>query len=122
MKMVLIIGLILGLFTFNGYAQMTSQKGGTGKGMIGQREMMDKMTGMMNQMSEMMGKMPNLMMRVAPPPDTEKMMFEIMKGMSQQIMDMSKIMERGTASEKEMKAMQEKMAQMHKRISELEMK
>jgi len=73
-------------------------------------------------MSGMMAKMPNLMTKVTPPPDIRKMMFEIMKGMSQQIMDMSKIMERGAASEKEMKAMQEKMAQMQKRMSELEMK
>ena len=46
----------------------------------------------------------------------------MMKGMSQQMMDMSKMMGKGTASEKEMKIMQDKMMQMQKKMSELEMK
>jgi hypothetical protein len=121
-KKLLLIGLILGLFLSHSYAQMVSQRGETGKGMMGQKEMTDKMMEMMNQMSEMMGKMPKVMMKVTPPPDIRKTMFEIMKDMSQQMMDMSKIMERGAASEKEMKTMQEKMAQMQKKMSELEMK
>jgi hypothetical protein len=46
----------------------------------------------------------------------------MMKGMSQQMMDMSKMMGKGTASEKEMKGLQDRMMQMQKKMSELEMK
>ena len=46
----------------------------------------------------------------------------MMKGMSQQMMDMSKMMGKGTASERDMKSMQDKMDQMQKKMSELEMK
>jgi ABC-type Fe3+-hydroxamate transport system substrate-binding protein len=49
-------------------------------------------------------------------------MFEIMKHMSQQMMDMSKIMEKGKASKEEMKMMLDKMAQIQKKMSDLEMK
>ena len=122
MKRLFLIGLIFGLFLSHGYAQMADQKAEMGKGMMGQKEMMDKVIEMMNQMSEMMAKMPNLMTRVAPPPDTEKMMFEIMKDMSKQIMDMSKIIEKGVASKKEMNLMQDKLAQMKRKISGIEMK
>ena len=44
-------------------------------------------------------------------------MSEMMKGMSQQMMDMSKMMDKGTASDKDMKMMQ-----MQKKMSEIEMK
>jgi hypothetical protein len=122
MKKLFLIGLILGLFTSYSYAQMADQKGEMGEGMMSQKETMDHMRGMINQMSVLMGKMPNMMMKDMPPPDIRKMMFEIMKNMSQQMMDMSKIMEKGTVSEKEMKMMQDEMMQMQKRMSELEMK
>jgi len=42
--------------------------------------------------------------------------------MSQQMMDVSKIMEKGKASKKEMKMMLDKMAQIQKKMSDLEMK
>jgi hypothetical protein len=130
MKKYLLIGLILGLFTSYGYAQIADQKGGTGKEMmggqkgqtIGHKELMDNIRGMMNQMSEMMGRMPKMMMEEMPPPDVRKMMFEIMRDMSKQMMDMSKMMEKGAASEKEMRMMQDKMTQIQKRMKELEEK
>jgi len=50
------------------------------------------------------------------------MMSGMMKGMSKQMMDMSKCLEKGMVSEKDMKRMQDKMAQMKKKMSELEMK
>jgi len=50
------------------------------------------------------------------------MMSEMMKGMSQHMMDMSKCLEKGMVSEKDMKSMQDKMAQMKKKMSEIEMK
>ncbi len=45
-----------------------------------------------------------------------------MKGMSQQMMDMSKMMGKGTASEKEMKNLQDRMMKMQNRMSDLEKK
>jgi hypothetical protein len=38
------------------------------------------------------------------------------------MMDMSKMMDKGTASDKDMKMMQDKMMQMQKKMSEIEMK
>ena len=114
MRKLFLIGLILGLFTSYSYAQKGQ--------MMEQKEMMDNMMGMADQMSGMMARMPKMMMKVMPPPDTRKMMFEIMKDMSMQMMDMSKMMEKGTASHKEMKIMEDKMAQIQKKIGELEMK
>jgi hypothetical protein len=51
-----------------------------------------------------------------------EMMSEMTKGMSQHMMDMSKCLEKGTASEKDMKRLQDKMMQMKKKMSEIEMK
>ena len=51
-----------------------------------------------------------------------EMMSEMMKGMSQHMMDMSKCLEKRTVSEKDMKSMQDRMMQMKKKMSEIEMK
>jgi len=51
-----------------------------------------------------------------------EMMSEMMKGMSQHMMDMSKCMKKGMVSEMDMKSMQDKMMQMKKKMSEHEMK
>jgi len=56
------------------------------------------------------------------PRDKMEMMSEMMKGMSQHMMDMSKCMKKGMVSEMDMKSMQDKMMQMKKKMSELEMK
>jgi hypothetical protein len=114
MRKLFLIGLILGLFTSYSYAQRGQ--------MMEQEEMVNKMTGMMDQMSGMMARMPKMMTKVMPPPDTREMIFEIMKDMSIQMMAMSRVMEKGTASDKEIKTMQDKMAQIEKRMGELEMK
>jgi hypothetical protein len=114
MRKLFLIGLILGLFASYSYAQKGQ--------MMEQKEMMENMVGMMDQMSGMMARMPKMLVRVMPPPDVRKMMFEIIKEMSMQMMDMSKIMEKGTASDKEMKMMQDKMVQTQKKMDELEMK
>ncbi|NWG02797.1 MAG: hypothetical protein HXY44_08080 [Syntrophaceae bacterium] len=114
MRKLFLIGLILGLLTSYSYA---------GKGeMMDQKEMMDKVREVMNQMSGIMARMPGMMRKVMPPPDVREAMFEIMKDMSMQLMDISKMMEKGTASDKEMKMMQDRMVQMQKRMDELEMK
>jgi len=115
MKKILLIGLILGLLASYSYGQMAGQKG-----MMGQGQMMNNMMGMTNQMSETMGKMSNMMKNM--PAGNMKEISEIMKGMSQQMMDMSKMMGKGTASEKDMKNLQDKMMQMQNKISEFEKK
>jgi len=130
MKKYFLVGLILALFTSYAYAQIAGQEGGAGKEMmrgqkgqiIGHKELMDNMTGMMNQMSGMIEKMPKMMMEEMPPPDVRKMMFQIMRDMSKQMMDMSKMIEKGAASEKQIKRMQDRMTQMQKRMKELEAK
>ena len=53
------------------------------------------------------------------PRDKMEMMSEMMKGMSQHMMDMSKCLEKGMVSEKDMKSMQDKMAQMKKKMSKM---
>lgn len=122
MKKILLIGLILGVLTSYSYAQMAGQKGQMmeQKGMMNQGEMMNNMMGMTNQMSEMTGKMSNIMKGM--PTGNMKNMAEIMKGMSQQMMHMSNIMGKGTASEKDMKNLQGKMMQLQNKISDLEKK
>ena len=46
----------------------------------------------------------------------------MMKGMSQHMMNISKCLEKGMVSEKDMKSMQDKMMQMKKKMSEIELK
>ena len=55
------------------------------------------------------------------PRDKMEMMSEMIKEMSQHMMDMSKCLEKGMVSEKDMKSMQDKMMQMKKKMSEIEM-
>jgi len=51
-----------------------------------------------------------------------EMMSGMMKGMSRHMMDMSKCMKKGMVSEKDMKSMVDKVMQMQKKMSEIEMK
>ena len=83
-------------------------------------QIMVDMMGMTNQMSDMMGKMSGMMKDM--PADKMKTTSGIMKDMSHQMMEMSKIMEKGNASEKEMKKMQEKMTTLQKKMSDMGMK
>ena len=50
------------------------------------------------------------------------MMSGMMKAMSKQMMDMSYSLEKGVVSTKDMKSMRDKMMQMQKKMSEIEMK
>ena len=49
------------------------------------------------------------------PRDKMEMMSEMMKGMSKQMMDMPKCLEKGMVSEKDMKSMWDEMMQMQKK-------
>jgi hypothetical protein len=68
----------------------------------------------------MMGMMPDMIKDM--PRDKMEMMFEMIRGMSPHMRDMSKCLEKGMVSEEDMKRMQDKMTQMKKKMSELEMK
>jgi hypothetical protein len=124
MKKLLPVVLILGLVIPHGYAQTADQKGQATeqKGMMGSKEVTDRIAGMMSQMAELLGKMPTIMTEEVPPPDIMETRFEIMKDMSQQMLDMSKIIRAGAASEKAMRRLQDKLADIQKRMSELEAK
>jgi len=124
MKKLLLVGLIFALIIPYVYGQTADQKGqATGqKGMVGPREITDRIAGMIDQMAGIMGKMSTMMMGDVPPPDIRGTRFEIMKDLSQQMLDMSKIMRAGAASEKEMRRLQDKMVDLQRKISELEAK
>jgi hypothetical protein len=124
MKKLLLVGLIFALIIPYVYGQTADQKGqATGqKGMVGPREITDRIAGMIDQMAGIIGKMSTMMMGDVPPPDIRGTRFEIMKDLSQQMLDMSKIMRAGAASEKEMRRLQDKMVDLQKKISELEAK
>jgi hypothetical protein len=124
MRKLLLSGLILTLFIAHVFAQTAEQKGQTMEqnGMLGTKEMNDRIAGMMRHMAEMMGKMPNMIKEEMPPPDIRGARFEIMKDLAKQMLEMSKIMEIGTATEKEMKSLQDRMVDMEKKMSEVEAK
>ena len=74
---------------------------------------------MSNQMSEMMGKMSGMMKDM--PKGNMKTMSGVMKDLSQQMMKMSTAIAGGKISGKEMKNMQDRMMEIQKRMSGMEM-
>lgn len=90
------------------------------KGMMEHGQMMGGMMDMSKQMSDMMGNMSGMMKDM--PADRMKSMSGVMKDMSHQMMEMSKMMSKGAASEKDMKRLHDKMGQIQKRMSEMGMK
>jgi exopolyphosphatase/pppGpp-phosphohydrolase len=74
---------------------------------------------MSNQMSEMMGKMSGMMKDM--PKGNMKTMSGVMKDLSQQMMKMSTALDGGKISGKEMKKMQDRMMEIEKRMSGMEM-
>lgn len=109
-KVFLVSILILVLLTPYSFAQI-------GGGMIsGERmvanlqDMMSQMAGMMHHMAEMMKDMPANKM---------KMMTEMMEDMSHQMIEISKMIEKGMVSEDDMKRMNDKMIQMRNRMTNM---
>lgn len=88
-------------------------------GMMEHGQMMGDMMSMSNQMSEMMGKISGMMKDM--PKDNMKMMSSVMKDLSHQMMKMSTAMDAGKVSAKEMKRMRDKMMEIQKRMSAMEM-
>ncbi len=134
MKKAFAIGFILILalsvtysFAQTGNGMTEGQQGGTmehgqmmrHRGMMEHGQMMGGMMGMTNQMSEMMGKLSGMMKDM--PQDRMMKASELMKDMSHNMMEMSKMMKRGKASYKEMKRLQGGMMKLQKRFSEMEM-
>ncbi len=127
MKRLFIAGLMMALFASYGYAGMDGMQGKMGHGhemagnqksqMMGDDQMKSGMMDMMHQMQGVMGDMEGMMKNMTP----EKMqrMCKMMKGMSGQMMDMSKMMEKGAVSQKEMDMMYDKMADLQKGVSEI---
>jgi hypothetical protein len=97
-----------------GHGQMMEQGG-----MMEHGKMMGDMMTMSNQMSEMMGKMSGMMKDM--PKGNMKTMSGVMKDLSQQMMKMSTAFGGGKISGKEMKKMQDRMMEIQKRISGMEM-
>jgi hypothetical protein len=97
-----------------GHGQMMEQGG-----MMEHDQMMGNMTTMTNQMSEMMGKISGMMKDM--PKDNMKTMSGVMKDLSQQMMKMSTAIAGGKISGKEMKNMQDRMMEIQKRMSGMEM-
>ncbi len=108
MKQVLLITiLIAGLTASYGFADMGGHMGssqGHMEGMLQGHEVRGSMMHNMGQMSRLMQQMREMM---AKNPDAESMkkMSGLMKDMSEHIMEMSRIMKRGTVTQKEMQMM-----------------
>ena len=88
-------------------------------GMMERGQMMGGMMDMSNQMSEMMGKMSGTMKDM--PPARMKTMSGVMNDMSHQMQDMSMAMASGKVSAKEMKRMRDRMMEIQKEMSGMEM-
>lgn len=118
MKRIFLIGLLIsGLLASYSYAQMGGQKGDIGPGMMERGQMMSNMADMMNQMAGMMENMAGMIKVITK--DRTKAASEMMEDMAKQMTEMSKIMERGMALEKEMKTMQDRMIEFKKRMGEM---
>jgi hypothetical protein len=132
MKKVYLVFSVVLLFTVNfGFAQMgsqgmsesmmVSQKGEMGKsqmmqkGMMNKEQMMTSMLNTMNQMSKILGNLPSKMKNIRA--DKMKTMSGLMKDMSTQMMEISRIMAKGSATENEMRALQDNAAQMQIRMT-----
>jgi len=129
MKNLMFIGLIVGLFVSIAHAQMSGQTGTKIEqkekteqtGMMEKGRMTDTMIKMMDQLSEMLGYTTILISKDMPT-DKMKQMSALMKDMSGALMEMSRVMGNGKATEKEMKMIQDDMTKMQKKMSDLETK
>jgi hypothetical protein len=133
MRTIFFAAVIVTFLASSGYTQMGGgmmgeEKGEAGKGQMMQQQGMTQQTGMMDQnqmmgsmmnmtgsMSGMMGDLSGMMKNMTP----ERMegMSGLMKDMSKQMTEMSVIMEKGTATEQEMKKLNESMQKMQKTMS-----
>ena len=107
--------------------RMEGQKGDTQRdqmmergGMMERGQMTSDMIGMSNQISETMGRMSGLMKHMRP--GNINMMSDVMKDMSHQMMEMSEVIGSGRVSVKDMKQMHQRMMEIQKRMSEMEMR
>ena len=87
--------------------------------MMNHSQMMGGMMGMSNQMSTTMDKMAGMMKNM--PPSRMKGMSGVMNDMSHQMLEMSMAMGSGTISAEEMKKMQDRMTEIQKEMSGMEM-
>ena len=125
-----LIALLLGssfVFAQMSGGRMEGQKGDTQRdqmmergGMMERGQMTSDMIGMSNQISETMGRMSGLMKHMRP--GNINMMSDVMKDMSHQMMEMSEVIGSGRVSVKDMKQMHQRMMEIQKRMSEMEMR
>lgn len=125
-----LIALFLGssfVFAQMSGGRMEGQKGDTQRdqmmergGMMERGQMTSDMIGMSNQISETMGRMSGLMKHMRP--GNINMMSDVMKDMSHQMMEMSEVIGSGRVSVKDMKQMHQRMMEIQKRMSEMEMR
>ena len=128
MKRIFLTGFcLLSLVVFASYSfgqtmpgGMTNQPGMMGRGMMERGQMMGDMMGMAHQMSGMMEQMSGMMKTT--PASRTKAMSGIMRDMSYQMLEMSKVMHRGHASAKEMERLHYRMNRLQKRMSEMMIK
>lgn len=133
MKKIFVIGTMFALLltAAYGFAEMGSgQKGQMGnmekgqmsghQGMMEHDQMMGGMMDMSKQMSDMMGKASDMMNNM--PKDRMKHMAPFMHKMSGQMMEMSKMMEKGTMSETDMKKLKDHMGKLQNMMTDLEKK
>ncbi len=98
---------------------MHHDKMGEYHGMMEHGQMMSGMMGMSNQMTETMGKMSGMMKDMSP--GNMKKMSGAMNDMSHQMLDMSMMMGSGKCTAAEMKKMQDRMTEIQREISGMEM-
>jgi hypothetical protein len=98
---------------------MHHDKMGEHYGMMEHGQMMSGMMDMSDQMSGTMGKMSGTMKDM--PADNMKRMSGVMKDMSNQMQEMSMAMGNGNVTAKEMKKMQDRMTEIQREMSGMEM-
>jgi len=129
--MVLSAVLMAVLMSSVSFAQMGGMTGGPkgepgGMGMMQQKGRMSggmmagDMTALMGKMSEMMGKTSDMIKEM--PPEKMKRMTPLLRDMAHQMLEMSRIMDRGFTTESEMKRLHDRVGRMRKLMSELEKK
>jgi hypothetical protein len=118
MKKTLAISFIMVLFLSQMYSFARAGKGfieGQQGGMMQRGQMIGDMMGITNQMSDMLSKLSAMLKDM--PQDRVTKASELMKAMSHNMMEMSKIMKRGKASYNEMKELQSRMTNLQMRFS-----
>ncbi len=133
MKKIFVIGTMFALLltAAYGFAEMgggqKGQMGGMEKGqmnghdgMMEHGQMMSGMMDMSKQMSDMMGNVSGMMNNM--PRDRMKHMAPLMNQMSGQMMEMSKMMDKGTMTEKDMKKLREHMGKLQNMMTDIEKK